>query len=524
MDDRPARAETAQPAGRHEMVAAVSPSNPRRLALAFAALAISMLLFAAPVLAASPPNTVTRFAGLSGTCERSTPGPATSSALCFPSGVAVDAYGNVYIADTGNYDIEKVTPGGVLSIIAGQPDERGAPTEGPAASSKLGEVGDITVDTHGNLYLADSSNGVVEKITPQRTLSIVAGKVGEAGPPTEGPATSSDLSEPSAVAVDGSDDVYVADTKNDVVEKIANGELSIIAGKVGEYGPPTAGPARESNLGLPVGLAVDASDNVYIGDLDNDVVEKVTPAGTLSIFAGKVEESSAPTEGPATSSHLGAVYGVAVDASGNVYITSADDFVVANCDVDEVTGGNLIPITGNDLCETPNYGGPASESPSDYSSGIAVDSSGVVYVADYENSTIDRITPKISAGSATVPATTSTTVPATTTTATGTSTVTASVAAAQCKSTRTETIHWKLPGGVRPPRILITLNGKPYEQLSGGARKATVSFAGRGQGAVAVTITATTGHAERYTATRTFEPCTAPRAIPTLPNLYLRRR
>jgi hypothetical protein len=132
--------------------------------------------------------------------------------------VAVDGAGNVYIVDD-NEMVERVTSAGVLSIFAGDGDV-GAPTPGPATSSQLSHPRGVAVDGAGNVYIADFNNTVVEKVTPGGVLSIFAGS-GTYGAPTPGPATSSNLGFPSAVAVDGAGNVYIADIGNNVVEKVA---------------------------------------------------------------------------------------------------------------------------------------------------------------------------------------------------------------------------------------------------------------------------------------------------------------
>ncbi len=346
------------------------------------------LPYSSVVVKVTPSGTLSIFAGVVGQSGAPTAGPATSSDLGSPQGVAVDSSGNVYIADDGNLGnpvVEKVTSSGTLSIIAGVVGQSGAPTAGPATSSDLGSPQGVTVDGSGNLYIADYQNSVVEKVTSSGTLSIFAGVVGHGGPPTAGPATSSDLS-PYGVAVDGSGNVYVADYNNNMVEEVSSsGTLSIIAGIV-SGGAPTPGPATSSDLGSPQGVAVDGSGNVYIADAGNSVVEKVSSSGTLSIFAGVVGQSGAPTPGPATSSNLYYPEGVAVDGSGNVYIADAGNDVV-----EKVTPSGTLSIiagvVGQSGAPTP---GPATSSDlSPY--GVAVDSSGNVYIADYSNDVVEKV-------------------------------------------------------------------------------------------------------------------------------------
>jgi streptogramin lyase len=146
---------------------------------------------------------------------------------------------------------------GQLAVIAGN-GTYGAASPGTAISSDLEAPSGVAVDSTGDVYFADESNNVVDKVTPGGTLSIIAG-TGTAGAPATGTATASPLDSPSGVAVDSTGDVYIADTGNDVVEKVtSSGILSIVAGN-GHYGPPTNGTATSSNLGDPYGVAVDGA-------------------------------------------------------------------------------------------------------------------------------------------------------------------------------------------------------------------------------------------------------------------------
>ncbi len=275
----------------------------------------------------TPQGVVSIVAGIPGHSGAPIPGPATDSKLDYPEGLAVSKDGDLYINDAGNDVIEKVTPAGTLSIVAGEVGHRGTPTPGPATSSMLAAPIGIAIDSHENLYIADQGtqngpNDVIEKVTPSGTLSIFAGELAQSGEPTPGPATDSMLNYPQAVAVDGAGNVYIADTGNGVVEKVNTegilsiyarsyfpqgvaasasgevyvignentvdkvepaGQLSVIAG-TGGAGEPTPGPATRSMLDQPNSGAVDSAGNVYIADSGNDLVEKVTPAGELSII------------------------------------------------------------------------------------------------------------------------------------------------------------------------------------------------------------------------------------------------
>jgi sugar lactone lactonase YvrE len=344
-----------------------------------AVVVVAVGMFGAPGVALGTPGPAGSLASIAGTNRFVAPGAATATPIG-AEGVAVDGSGNVYIADYYSSVVEKVTPSGTVSIIAGIPGKAGAPTAGPATSShlQLGEPAGLAVDSAGNLYIADQANEVVEKVTPSGTLSIIAGIPGKAGAPTAGPATSSELDLPSGVAVDSSGNVYIADLENNVVERVTpSGTLSVYAG-TGASGAPTPGPATHSDLNGPAGLAMSASGTLYIADTYNHVVEKVTPSGTLSIIAGTSGQGGSPSPGPATGSELDEPESVAVDSSGNVYISDAYDFTV-----DKVTPSGTLSI----LAGTPGQQGaptPGAATSGDLAgpAGVAVDGSGDVYIAD----------------------------------------------------------------------------------------------------------------------------------------------
>jgi sugar lactone lactonase YvrE len=323
---------------------------------------------------------------IAGSGAGSTPraGPATASPLASPYGVAVDGSGNVYIADTLNDEIEKVTPAGDLSIIAGGGSTTPTTSGTPALSASIGPQG-IAVNASGSIvYIADSENYLVEELTGGKVWRIAGGGVTT---PAAGPAitaTSAALDQPTGVAVDGSGNLYIADQNRAEVEEVSEpaGTLSVIAGN-GTEGPTIVGPATLSPLGSPNGVAVNALGTIlYIADPENGEVDEVTePAGALSVLAG----------GPTNP------LGVALDASGNLYISNDAPSLVY-----EETAGALSVIAGggNDLPST------TPETATDVGmivpSGVAVDGSGNVYIGDAGDPKIYEVAPSAAAAAAPV--------------------------------------------------------------------------------------------------------------------------
>jgi len=264
-------------------------------------------------------------------------GPATSAHLNVPYGVAVDASGNVFIADAGNNVVRKITAStGVITRIAGKAN--GSPGHsgdgGLAIDAELNNPYDVAVDQAGNVYIADSQNQTIRKITVATgIITTIAGK----WPTTSGytgdggPATSATFHAPQGVTVDGSGNVYVVDVGSHVVRKItaATGIITTLAG-TGSYGyTGDGGPATSAQLYGPSRVAVDAASDVYIADQGSHVIRKVNAStGIISTLAGTGNQGYSGDGGLATAAKLSSPQGVAVDAAGNVFITDTGNFVI----------------------------------------------------------------------------------------------------------------------------------------------------------------------------------------------------
>jgi len=304
-------------------------------------------------------------------------GPATSAMVRLPTGLAIDSSGNLYIADSLNNRVRKVT-GATISTIAGSGVMSYSGDGGSATAAQLNTPEAVAVDSSGNVYIADTVNNVIREISAKGVISTIAG-TGTAGFGGDGgSATSAQLNSPQGVAVDSSGNVYVADTANARVRKISGGTISTVAGSATQgYGGDGAA-ATSAQLYTPVGLAVDKSSNLYIADVDDSVVRKVSPSGIISTVAGSGAQGYSGDTGPATSARLNGPEGVAVDSSGNLYITDSLNSVVR-----EVTpSGTITTFAGNGIDGYSGDGGQALLAEFGSPSGIAVDSAGNVYIAD----------------------------------------------------------------------------------------------------------------------------------------------
>ncbi|HLI58676.1 MAG TPA: NHL repeat-containing protein [Solirubrobacteraceae bacterium] len=372
---------------------------------------------------AEPGYTISRFAGNGSIC-RTAPscgdgGPARSAQLNEPTAVAVEASGDVYIADPGDNEVRMVSPSGTITRFAGDGTRCRSPAAGcgdggPATSAELNYPAAVAVDSAGDVYIADTGDEEVRMVSPSGTITTVAGDgVACANPSSTcgdgGPATSAQLDAPGGVAVTGAGDVYIADSgANKVREVSPSGTIATVAGDgvacQSAGGPPNGcgdgGPATSAELDFPSGVAVDSAGNLYIADTYDLEVRVVSPSGTITRFAGDGKPCTYPygcgDGGPATSAELTRPIGVAVD-SGNVYIGDMDDQEVRMV----ASSGTITTIAGHaKACTSPpdgcGDGGPARSAELAFPGGVAVDAAGHVYVADSNDNEVRLLTPSAS--------------------------------------------------------------------------------------------------------------------------------
>ena len=253
-------------------------------------------------------------------------GAATSTNLNYPSGVAVDAVGNIYIADQNNQRIRKVNSNGIISTVAGNGTQGFSGDGGAATSAQLNSPSGVTVDAAGNIYIADQFNNRIRKVNSSGVISTVAGNGTQGFSGDGGAATSAQLYSSGGVAVDAAGNIYIADNGNNVIRKVnTNGIISTIAGNGTQGFSGDGGAATSANLSYPTGLEVDASGNIYIAEGSTNRIRKVNSSGIISTIAGNGIIGFSGDGGVATSANLYNPTGVAVDVSGNIYIADENN-------------------------------------------------------------------------------------------------------------------------------------------------------------------------------------------------------
>ncbi|MEU5282089.1 RICIN domain-containing protein [Streptomyces asoensis] len=314
--------------------------------------------------------------------------PAVSAQLNRPYGVAVDSTGTVYAADYSGHRVRKITTDGKITTIAGTGVAGPQGDGGPAVAAQLNGPREVAVDREGVVYIADSNNHRVRKVTPDGKISTVAG-TGAAGFRGDGgPAAAAHLNLPLGVVVDGEGAVYIADYHNHRVRKVTpDGLISTAAGNGAAGSKGDGGPAISAQLNGLHGLAVGGAGDLYIADYKNNRVRRVAADGTISTLAGTGVAGFGGDGGPAASAQLNAPVGVAVDSEGAVYIADYSNHRVRRVTPD----GKISTVAGTGAAGFGGDSGPAASAQLNGPRKVAVDCVDSLYVTDHLNNRVRKI-------------------------------------------------------------------------------------------------------------------------------------
>lgn len=379
-------------------------------------------------------------------------GPATSADLNYVPGTALDSAGNLYIADGNNNVIRKVAAGtGIITTVAGNGTAGYSGDGGAATSAQLSSTAGLALDSAGNLYISDAYDGVIRRVSASTgIITTYAGNGTSAYTGDNGPATSAGLGDPEGIAVDAYGNLYIAEPSFGRVRKIAasTGTITTVAGNGQSGYAGDGGPATSATLSVPIGVGVDTAGDLYIADMENNVIRRVDAnSGVISTVAGNNQRGYSGDGGPATNAQLYSPQGVTVDIAGNLYIADTFNMVIRKL---TASSGMITTVAGNGngqpCVSYGGDGGPATSAALCYPQAVVVDNKGNLYIADTLENRIREVTV--------------TSLPPTPTTAAPTLTVSAGTYA----SAQTVTITDATPGAA----IYVTMDGTSSTTVSPG--------------------------------------------------------
>lgn len=317
--------------------------------------------------------TITKVAGAAG-LTGSTDGTGTVALFYEPRGIALDAAGNLYLADTYNHTIRKVTTGGVVTTLAGMAGVADY-ADGTGSAARFYFPAALVVDSSGNVFVADTDNHVIRKITPAGVVTTVAGTAASVGS-ADGTGSAARFNMPSGVTLDGVGNLYIADTYNNTIRKMTpTGVVSTVAGSAGLYGP-VDGTGSAARFNGPWGLAMSAAGDVYVADSYNHAIRKMTPAGVVTTVAG-VLGSQGGVDGPVNTAKFMYPHSVAVDGLGNIYVADTNNVVIRR-----ISAGLVTTLAGLQNSSSQNDG-TGAYARFNFPYGVTADASGRIYVTDH---------------------------------------------------------------------------------------------------------------------------------------------
>lgn len=351
-------------------------------------------LLAGGLFAQAPKYTINTFAGNGTSGFEGDSSAATAAKLYSPLGLAADSSGNVYISDQLNHRIRKVSTSGTITTIAGKEVQGSTGDDGAATSAALSGPSGIAVDSSGNVYIADTKNHKIRKVATDGKITTFAGDgvggfIEKNSDGTYVEAKYAELNYPTGVAVDSSGNVYIADSANHRIRKVGtDGKISTVVGTGVSGYSGDDGMATNATLNHPTAVAVGTGGSLYIADQQNHRIRKVTPDGVIKSIAGIGQPGYSGNGGPAVLAALFYPTGVAVDASGNVYVADMTNNRIRrineNGTIEAIAGSGKFGDTGSDE--------PALNAKLKFPTAVLV-AGNKVYFSDSQNNRVKVLTP-----------------------------------------------------------------------------------------------------------------------------------
>lgn len=297
-------------------------------------------------------------------------GTGTNAIFNGPNGLTLDSSGNLYVADGANWRIRKVTPAGVVTTVEGL---------GP-----MNAISDVKVDANGNVYATDVIQNVIWKITPTGSISAFVGTINVTGG-ADGTGAAAQFNSPGGMALDANGNIFVADGGNDTIRKVTPaGVVTTFVGTAGVSGSAD-GTGAAAQFYEPSGLAFDAIGNLYVADSGNNTIRKVTPEGVVTTFAGTARMEQICQDGSGASASFAQPASLAFDATGNLLVTDLASELIRR-----ITPTAIVTTCAGMVGDRGGLAGSGPDAEFNNPTGIAIDASGNIYVANGSGNTISK--------------------------------------------------------------------------------------------------------------------------------------
>jgi sugar lactone lactonase YvrE len=314
-------------------------------------------------------------------------GTGTAATFDAPAGVAVDSSGNVYVAEYANNDIRKITSAGVVTLFAGSLTQASGHANGTGTAATFWNPTGVAVDSAGNVYVADESNNEIRMITPAGAVSLFAGSPTGATGNSDGTGQGALFSAPNGIAMDSSGNLWVTDSVNNEIREITTpGAVVTTPDGTGSPGR-TNGSGTSAEFNTPTAIAVDSSGNLFVADYGNNEIREINTSNVVSLFAGSPGGTAGSANATGTAATFNAPSGVAFDSAGNLYVVDTNNF-----EIRMVTPGAVVSTYAGST--SANYvNGTSTAARFNYPFGVAIDASGNLYIGDDVNNAIREIVP-----------------------------------------------------------------------------------------------------------------------------------
>ncbi len=358
-----------------------------RASLLYACLWSLCVHFSMPALAQAIYSTPYTFTTLAGKADSDRAGGAAGpERISHPRGLAVDTEGNVYVANTRNHTICRITPAGGVTTLAGRAGCAGS-VDGTGSEARFCYPQNLAVDEANILYVADSGNNTIRRVTPTGAVTTLAGLARHFGT-ADGTGGDARFNYPNSVAVDCAGNIYVADLYNATIRKVTRaGVVTTLAGKAGSFGSAD-GKGSAAQFNVPACVAVDSAGNVYVADSFNNAIRKVTSAGEVTTLVGKLTYSSGSVDATGSAAQFFNPCGLAIDNATNVYVADGGNHTIRR-----VTAAGTVTTLAGLAGHSGSADGTGSAARFWNPISIALDRTGNLYVADLGNAAIRKGTP-----------------------------------------------------------------------------------------------------------------------------------